>query len=127
MATTDINPIHGNNVLISEQSVSAGATESAIFDKTGKLDAWITAFVENGSTGPTEPCIMTVRTSHDGTAGTWVDTYELEADDGNSEKTDFVVSIPAGVGHLEVEFGGHTAEAVTVFAAISYVDKFQHD
>lgn|SRR5690606_3996389 len=117
--------------LVSSKSLAAAGTERATYDLRTAHGALITAMVTNGATGPTTACNCTIYVAHNtgptpssGAEGSdWKYYMSQTADKINSSKSRFVFMIPKEALHIQIEFTGHTGQAVTIEAQISVVTK----
>lgn len=117
--------------IVSSTSVAAAGTERATYDLRTAHGALITAKVTNGGTAPTTSCNCNIYVAH--TTGTtpsageegsdWKFYASQSADRVNSGVSRFVYLIPKEALHIQIEFTGHTGQAVTVEAQISVVTK----
>lgn len=115
--------------------VAAGTSNAAAATTRGTLDlrtaqgGLLTIKITNGATGPTAQCNANILVAHDSgvtptAASAGVDWKTLWSFGGGTTAnaiTEQPIEISAGVMHLEVEFTGNTAQAVTVEAFLSEI------
>jgi hypothetical protein len=115
--------------IVSAQSVAAAATVRGAIDLRTAMGGLLTMKVTNGATGPTIACSATVSVAHDNGAtpatgaegATWKRLFAFAGTTVNNDATQWSLDVPPGVMHLQVEFSGHTAQAVTVEALLSEI------
>lgn len=116
-----------------KKTVVASASNAASGTTRGRLDLTaetgdiyggiITAKITNGGTGPTIPCSINVLISHEtilpaeGSAGSnWKTLASFTATNSSNAVLEQYWTFGPEVRHIEVEFKGNTAQAVTVEA-----------
>lgn len=122
ITTTTLTPAS----IQSSTSNGAGASTRAARDMRTKHGGWLTMKITNGATGPTTQCIGRVMIAHDsgvtpatGAAGaTWKTIYEFGGGTTNNGITEQNIVL-SPCCHVQVEFTGNTAQAVTVEASIT--------
>ena len=109
-------------------SNSAAGTTRARLDLTSAYGGILTVKMANGATGPTVGCTCNVLIAHSSTlpaAGSAGADWKTIVSFANGTTSNLVSeqSYPVGpeVMHLEVEFTGNTAQAVTVEAYFSEI------
>lgn len=111
-------------------SLAAGGVQRATLDVRGSIGGFVTLKISNGATGPTIQCEGRVLVSH--TTGTtptaasagadWKTIWRFGGGTINSAITESgAVEFPIGTQHIEVEFTGNTAQAVTIEAFVTKV------
>lgn len=108
---------------------AAGATTRAVIDLRTSQGGLLTFKIANGATGPTLPCGITVLIAHNSgstptaaAAGAdWKTIWSFTAGTANNGVAEDYFEVPPGVMHLEVEFGGNTAQGVTTEAFLSEI------
>lgn len=112
-----------DTTLIASASLAAGSTSRGTIDLTSAYGGIVTMKITNGATGPTVQCEGRVLISHADTlptaasAGTdWKTVWRFGGGTTNSAVTEQSFTFGPEVRHLEVEFTGNTAQAVTVEA-----------
>lgn len=127
MATITLNKTA--RTIIASTSVAAAGTERGTLDLRTTQGGILTAKITNGATGPTIECTMTVSIAHnDGSTpaagaegANWKRFYQFAGTTTNNDVQQWALDIPPGVMHLQVEFSGHTAQAVTCEAFLSEI------
>jgi len=125
MATT-IEARQAAVTLVASTSNAAAATKRGATDMRTCHGGLLTARITNGGTGPTDPCSLIVSVAmNDGStpsAGAigadWRKLYEFAATNTASAVAEWTLDIPM-CQHLQVEFSGNTAQAVTVEALMT--------
>ena len=120
--------------IVASASNAAAGTKRGAIDLRGKMGGLLSVKVTNGATGPTAPCVVTVShavndgsTPATGAVGAdWKRMYTFAGTTGNSEVSDWPIDIPP-VQHLQVEFSGNTAQAVTVEAVFTEYTSVEAD
>lgn len=116
--------------IIASVSNAAGATVRGAIDTRSRDAGVVTMKITNGATGPTAQCEGRVLISHNtgatpatAAAGAeWKTVFRFGGGTTNSAVTEMSWEFGPGVQHVEVEFTGNTAQAVTVEAIASTVD-----
>lgn len=120
MAVTTVNTTSAT--LVASTSVAAAGVARGSYDLRTTHGGLLTAKITNGTTGPTIQCTATVYISHaSGTtpaaAGEGADwkTYCVLGGGGsaNNAVTPMAIVLPP-CNHVQIEFTGHTGQAVTV-------------
>lgn len=127
MSTTTLTK--ASRTIIASQSVAAAGTVRGAIDLRTSQGGLLTMKITNGATGPTIACSATVSIAHaDGSlpatgaeGATWKRLYQFTGTPVNNDVTQWSLDVPPGVMHLQVEFSGHTAQAVTVEALMSEI------
>ena len=112
-------------VLVSSQSVSAGGTVRGRVDVSNADGGIVTMRITNGATGPSTQCVGRVLIAHKQTSmpaaaseGTgdndWKKVYEFGNGFSASASSSMSWRFGREVAYVEVEFTGHTGQAVTV-------------
>lgn len=118
------------HVIVASASNAAGATARGTLDVRAKDGGTVTIKITNGATGPTVQCEGRVLISHEtgatptaASAGAdWKTVYRFGGGSVANAVTEIAYPFSPGVEHIEVEFTGNTAQAVTVEAeATAYV------
>ena len=117
---------------IASISNAAAANKRGTIDLRGKVGAFITMKITNGGTGPTAQCVCNILVSRaTGTTPTaasagadWKTYWSFGGGSDNSAITEQTVWVE-GVQHVEVEFIGNTAQAVTVEALATVTDAYE--
>lgn len=111
------------SVIVASTSNAAGATTRGTLDVSSKYGGIITIKITNGATGPTARCEGRVLISHEDTlpaaasAGAdWKTAWRFDGGTTNAAVTEQSFIFGPEVRHVEVEFTGNTAQAVTVEA-----------
>jgi hypothetical protein len=111
------------HTLVPSSANAAGATTRGTLDVSSKYGGIITMKITNGATGPTVQCDGRVLVSHEATlpaaasAGAdWKTVWRFGGGTTNSAATEQSFVFGPEVRHVEVEFTGNTAQAVTVEA-----------
>jgi len=110
--------------LVSSASIAAGGTSRGRLDCTGADGGELRVRMKNGATGPTEQCVCTVTKARKqssmpaaGAPGTGDDDWKIVYQVGGSVtanvETTFTYSFGPETGYIQVEFTGHTGQAVT--------------
>ena len=108
-------------------SVAAGTAQRAARSMLGKHGGLLTAKITNGASGPTTQCVATVYIAHTsgatpavGSEGADWKTYAVLGGGGLNANavTPLSIVLPPCC-HVEVEFTGHTGQAVTVESLIT--------
>ncbi len=129
MSTTTLT-VATQTLVAAATSNAAGATTRGTADVRTSLGGFVTMKISNGATGPTVQCEGRVLISHDtgatpaaGSAGAdWKTIWRFGGGSANSAVTESgTIELPFGTKHVEVEFTGNTAQAVTVEAFLSEV------
>lgn len=116
--------------LLTSQSLAGGAAavRSAVLSTSGVDGGFITAKITNGATGPTVQCTVKLLFAHaqvstptaaaEGTGETgWKVIAEMGAGTANNGYCRFPYPFgPEKAGFFHLEFGGNTAQAVTIEA-----------
>lgn len=115
-----------DTTIIASASNAAGATTRGTIDLSAVYGGIVTMKITNGATGPTAQCEGRVLISHADTlpaaasAGAdWKTIWRFGGGTTNSAITEQSFQFGPEVRHLEVEFTGNTAQAVTVEAIAS--------
>lgn len=115
-----------DTTIIASASNAAGATTRGTIDLSAVYGGIVTMKITNGATGPTVQCEGRVLISHADTlpaaasAGAdWKTIWRFGGGTTNSAITEQSFQFGPEVRHLEVEFTGNTAQAVTVEAIAS--------
>lgn len=120
-----MQPIKAARILIAPQSLAAGGTVRATLDLRTSWGGRLHAKITNGATGPTAPCVLNILSAvTDGATPTaaaeGADWKLLKGGvtpgTGNGAALPIPYPIDKDVQHLEIEFTGHTGQAVTVEA-----------
>lgn len=119
--------------LIASISNAVGAVKQGAIDLRSAQGGILTLKITNGATGPTVPCTANVLIAHNNgstpavaSAGAdWKTLWSFAGSTGNSATVERSIEIGPGVMHLEVEFIGNTAQAVTVEAYFSEITDAQ--
>lgn len=111
------------SVIVASASNAAGATTRGTLDVSSKYGGIITMKITNGATGPTAQCEGRVLISHEdvlpaaGEAGAnWKRVWWFGGGTTNAAVTEQSFVFGPEVRHVEIEFTGNTAQAVTVEA-----------
>ena len=112
--------------IIASTSNAAAGTKRGAIDLRGKMGGLLSLKISNGATGPTAACQVTVSHAvNDGTTpatgavgADWKRMYTFAGTTTANDVTDWSIDIPP-VQHLQVEFSGNTAQAVTVEAVFT--------
>lgn len=114
------------STIVASASNSAAGTTRGTLDVDAKYGGIVTMKIINGGTGPTLQCEGRVLASHETTlpaaasAGSdWKTVYRFGGGVANSAVTERSFEFGPEVRHIEVEFTGNTAQAVTVEAIAS--------
>jgi hypothetical protein len=112
-----------DTTIIASASNAAGATTRGTIDLSAVYGGIVTMKITNGATGPTVQCEGRVLISHAdslpaaGAAGAdWKTIWRFGGSTNNNAVTEQSFQFGPEVRHLEVEFTGNTAQAVTVEA-----------
>ena len=115
-----------DTTIIASASNAAGATARGTIDLSAAYGGIVTMKITNGATGPTAQCEGRVLISHADTLPTaasagadWKTIWRFGGGTTNSAITEQSFQFGPEVRHLEVEFTGNTAQAVTVEAIAS--------
>jgi len=115
-----------DTTIIASASNAAGATTRGTIDLSTAYGGIVTMKITNGATGPTAQCEGRVLISHAdalpaaGSAGAdWKTILRFGGGTANSAATEHSFQFGPEIRHLEVEFAGNTAQAVTVEAIAS--------
>jgi hypothetical protein len=116
--------------IVASASNAADATTRGTIDVRERDGGILTLRMTNGATGPTVPCTARVMIAHNtgatptaaapGTDWKTVETF-TGAVTANAV-VPRVFTFPPAVMHIQVEFAGNTAQAVTVEAIASTID-----
>lgn len=111
------------SVIVASASNAAGATTRGTLDVSSKYGGIITLKITNGGTGPTVQCEGRVLISHEdtlpaaGAAGAdWKTVWRFGGGIVANAVTERSFQFGPEVRHVEIEFTGNTAQAVTVEA-----------
>ena len=111
------------SVIVASASNAAGATTRGTLDVSSKYGGIITMKITNGATGPTAQCEGCVLISHEdalpaaASAGAdWKTVWRFGGGTTNAAATEQSFVFGPEVRHVEIEFTGNTAQAVTVEA-----------
>lgn len=111
------------SVIVASASNAAGATTRGTLDVSSKYGGIITMKITNGGTGPTVQCEGRVLISHEDTlpaaasAGAdWKTVWRFSGGTTSAAVTEQSFTFGPEVRHVEIEFTGNTAQAVTVEA-----------
>lgn len=127
MSTTTLTKT--NRSIVASASNTAGSTTRGTLDLRTTQGGLLTVKITNGATGPTVQCTANILCAHDtgstpasGAAGsTWKTLASVGGGTANNGVTEFSYEVSPAVMHLEVEFTGNTAQAVTVEALFSEI------
>lgn len=111
--------------LVSNQSVANGGTQRGTLDCSAADGGMLRWRITNGSTGPTTQCVATVMVARkqtsmpaSGAVGTGDDAWKivLQQGGGATANASTYGSYKFGpeVAYVQIEFTGHTGQAVTV-------------
>lgn len=111
------------SVIVASASNAAGGTTRGTLDVSSKYGGIVTMKITNGGTGPTVQCEGRMLISHEDTLPTaasagadWKTVWRYGGGTTNSAVTEQSFTFGPEVRHVEVEFTGNTAQAVTVEA-----------
>lgn len=112
------------SVIVASTSNAAGATTRGTIDVRSKDGGRVTLKITNGLTGPTLQCEGRLLISHEAgatppaaSAGPdWKTVYRVGGGTAASAVTEMSYEFGPETQHVEVEFAGNTAQAVTVEA-----------
>lgn len=114
------------SVIVASTSNTAGSTTRGTLDVSSKYGGIVTLKITNGATGPTVQCEGRVLVSHEdtlpaaGSAGAdWKTIWRFGGGVTNNAVTEQSYVFGPEVRHIEIEFTGNTAQAVTVEAIAS--------
>lgn len=116
--------------VVASATNAAGAVLRGTVDMRTSLGGLLTIKIVNGATGPSTQCGASILAAHnDGAtptaaaAGTDWKTIYKGFGNGTANNTvgEWAYEVPAGVMHMEVEFGGNTGQDVTVEAYLSRI------
>ena len=113
--------------LVSSTSVSAGGTQRGRIDVSGVDGGLLTFRITNGATGPATACEARVLVAHkggsmpaaaaEGTGDTdWKRVRTINGGVASNASTRGEFAFGPEVAYIEIEFTGHTSQAVTVEA-----------
>ena len=115
-----------DTTIIASASNAAGATTRGTIDLSSAYGGIVTMKITNGATGPTAQCEGRVLISHADTLPTaasagadWKTIWRFGGGVTGSAVTEQSFQFGPEVRHLEVEFTGNAAQAVTVEAVAS--------
>jgi len=115
-----------DTTIIASASNAAGATTRGTIDLAAVYGGIVTMKITNGATGPTAQCEGRVLISHADTLPTaasagadWKTIWRFGGGTAASAVTEQSFQFGPEVRHLEVEFTGNTAQAVTVEALVT--------
>ena len=127
----DITLVKQARILVASKSLAAAGIERAVTDLR-TVDGGIISFrVTNGPSGPTIGCSIILSVAYEdgptpvaGAVGaTWKQYAVYTCSTANNAEHHFGMEIPRGSQHLQIEFSGHTVQAVTVEAQASVIQK----
>jgi hypothetical protein len=115
--------------VVASQSVAAAGTVRGAVDLRTAQGGLLTLQVANGASGPTTACVVTISVAHDGGStpatdaegAVWKRYYQVAGTTVNNDVRQWALDVPPGAMHLQVEFSGHTGQAVTVEALLSEI------
>lgn len=112
--------------IVASASNAAGATTRGTLNVNDKYGGIVTMKITNGGTGPTAACVGRVMVSHEDTLPTagaagadWKTVWSFSGSTGNSATIEQAYTFGPEVRHIQIEFTGNTAQAVTVEAVAS--------
>lgn len=112
-----------DTTLIASASLAAGSTTRGTIDLSSSYGGIVTMKITNGGTGPTAQCEGRVLISHADTLPTaasagadWKTVWRFGGGTASNAITEQSFTFGPEIRHLEVEFTGNTAQAVTVEA-----------
>lgn len=115
-----------DTTIVASASNAAGATTRGTIDLSAVYGGIVTMKITNGATGPTAQCEGRVLISHEDTlpaaasaGAAWKTIWRFGGGTTNSAVTEQSFQFGPEVRHLEIEFTGNTAQAVTVEALAS--------
>lgn len=119
--------------VVTSSSNTAGSTTRGTLDLRTAHGGVLTMKITNGATGPTVACTGNILIAHNaGTTPTaasagsdWKTLWSFTGSTANSAIVEQSIDIGPGVMHLEAEFTGNTAQAVTVEAFFSEITDAQ--
>lgn len=128
MTTTTLNKTP-RTIIAAGTSNVAGATTRGTLDLRTAQGGMLTLKITNGATAPTVACKGNVLVAHTSGAtptaasagADWKTIWSMDGGTTNSGITERAIPVDAGIMHLEVEFTGNTAQAVTVEAYLSEI------
>ena len=113
-------------VLVASAANAAGATARGTADVSTAYGGIVTLKITNGATGPTAQCEGRVLISHEdilpaaaAAGANWKTVWRFGGGTASGATTEQSFTFGPEVRHLEVEFTGNTAQAVTVEAVAS--------
>ncbi len=114
------------SVIVASASNAAGATTRGTIDLSAVYGGIVTMKITNGATGPNAQCEGRVLISHADTLPTaasagadWKTIWRFGGGTTSAAVTEQSFQFGPEVRHLEVEFTGNTAQAVTVEAIVT--------